>query len=284
MVRRVLRRQFDDDADDYDPKYPGKRVFKDGRGPRVPLYMTDSASRRFVPLMDARARTHQATIDSYRLTDRQAAAHRPHEATANLSDADIRAARSRSEHAREQWIRRMQDQWSEPIGGLPRKPPNGNGNSDDGDDRNRDDDSDPRSASERARDAWIERQSNAWHDPVGRGAYAGPNPAHAYSGPSDYARGAGRRKTASVRGAATRPSRSRPPAARRHGRARPTRATTARGPTPSTATAFRLTGKGDGAAKAGTKPRLGRRPVQGVDYDGPRCPDRRRICKGRAVG
>jgi hypothetical protein len=191
----VNLRRFDDDDDDlslYDPRWlkRGKKVVRDGGRVTVGLMLTDAASRRFTPVMDARAREHERVLDSYRLSDRQAAAHRPHEATLSLSDADIRAARSRSEHAREQWIRRMQDQWSEPIGGLPRKPPNGNGNGDDGDgNRDDDNDSDPRSASERARDAWIERQSNAWRDPVGRGAYAGPNPAHAYSGPSDYARG-----------------------------------------------------------------------------------------------
>jgi hypothetical protein len=31
--------------------------------------------------------------------------------------------------------------------------------------------------------------TNAWRDPVGRGAWAGPNPDHGYSEPSDYARG-----------------------------------------------------------------------------------------------
>jgi hypothetical protein len=190
MVRAVRARQFydDEDWDDFDPKYPGKRVFKDGRGPRVPLYMTDSAPPRRYSMTDA-VRRHQATIDSYRLTDREAAAHRPHEATASLSDAEIMAARSRSEHARAEWIRRMQDAWSSqgPIGGLPRTPPDGNGPDDDDD--NGHDDSDPRSASERARDAWIERQSNAWRDPVGRGAWAGPNPSHGYSGPSSYAQG-----------------------------------------------------------------------------------------------
>jgi hypothetical protein len=147
--RSVTVDDWDDDL--YEAKYYPRRVFKDGKGLNVRLALTDSAPRRFA-LMDARAREHQRLLDSYRLSDRQAAAHRPHEATLSLSDADIRAARSRSEHVREQWIRRMQDQWSEPIGGLPRKPPNGTGNGDDGDDGNGDDDNDPRSASERARD------------------------------------------------------------------------------------------------------------------------------------
>jgi hypothetical protein len=181
---RALRRRFDDDEDesDYDPKYPGKRVFRDGRGPRVPLYMTDSASRRFVPLMDARARAHQATIDSYRLTDRQAAAHRPHEATASFSDRDIRNARSRSEHARAEWIRRMQDAWSHPMGGLPRTPPNGNGDGpDDDQDENGDNDNgDDRTEAERARDEMIEQASRAWSQPW-RGVASGPSPSDVYA-------------------------------------------------------------------------------------------------------
>jgi hypothetical protein len=196
MVRAVTLRRFDDSDDDpslYDPKWlkRGRKVYRDGAGPHVRLMLTDSAAKRSRPVavMDIRAREHQRVIDSYRLTDRQAAAHRPHEATASLSDADIRAARSRSEHAREQWIRRMQDQWSEPIGGLPRKPPNGNDNGDDGDDGNGDDDNDPRSASERARDAWIERQSRAWSEPW-RGAAAGPSPSDQYGKGNDPARAA----------------------------------------------------------------------------------------------
>jgi hypothetical protein len=179
-------RQFrdDDDPDDYDPRFFPRKVFKDGRGPRVHLMLTDSASapRRA-------AREHQRVIDSYTLTDRQAAMHRPHEATAVLSDADVRAARSRSEHARAEWIRRMKDAYAQPIGGLPRTPPNGNGNGPDDDDYNGDDADDPRSASEKARDAWIDQMTNAWRDPVGRGAWAGPNPSHGYAGSSDYARG-----------------------------------------------------------------------------------------------
>jgi hypothetical protein len=171
-------RRFDDDESDYDPAYPGKKVFRDGRGPRVHLTLTDSASRQPVYDARARAREHQRLLDSYRLIGADLDRHRPHEA--RLSDADVRNARSRSEFARAEWIRRMQDQWSQPIGGLPRKPPNGNCNGDDGDDGNRDDDNDPRAASERARDAWIERQSRAWSEPW-RGVASGPSPSDVYA-------------------------------------------------------------------------------------------------------
>jgi hypothetical protein len=101
-----------------------------------------------------------------------------------LSDADIRAARSPSEFAREQWIVRCRDAWKQPVGGPPVY-----GNGDDRDDDNGDDDDNGVDPVEKARADWIERQSNAWRDPVGRGAYAGPNPSHGYSGPSSYAQG-----------------------------------------------------------------------------------------------
>jgi hypothetical protein len=185
MVRRVLRRHFrDDDYDEdgngpYDRKYPGKRVIADQGRVRVPVMLTDSASRR-VPLMDSR---------SYRLTDRQAAMHRPHEATAVLSDADIRAARSPTEHARAEWIRRMADEWSHPIGGLPRSVPNGEGNGDDEDYDDNGSNGDDRTEAEKARDQWIDRTSRAWSEPW-RGAAAGPSPSDRYGKGNDPARAA----------------------------------------------------------------------------------------------
>jgi hypothetical protein len=173
---RVLRRRFDDDDDDYDPKYPGKRVFKDGLGPRVHLMLTDSSPRRFVPVMDARAREHQRVLDSYRLTDAEAARHKPHEA--RLSDADVR---SRSE-AREAMIAQARDAWKRPIGGvLSVNEP------DDDEDENGDDDGvDP---VEKARQDYITRTTNAWREPW-RGAGAGPSSADAYAKGNDPGRAA----------------------------------------------------------------------------------------------
>jgi hypothetical protein len=55
MVRFARRRLDDDeDWDAYNPKYFPKKVFKDGRGPSVRLYMTDAARARRQPVFDAR--------------------------------------------------------------------------------------------------------------------------------------------------------------------------------------------------------------------------------------
>jgi hypothetical protein len=130
-MARVLRHELDDDLDDYDPRYFPRKVFKDGRGPRVHLMLTDAASRR-VPLMDARAREHQCLLDGYARIGAAAAAgtagHRPGQVS--LSDAMVRNARSKSEHARAEWVRKLKDMWRDgPVGGIPRKPPsNGDGN------------------------------------------------------------------------------------------------------------------------------------------------------------
>jgi hypothetical protein len=62
MVRPVRLRQFDDDPDDYDPRYFPRKVFKDGRGPRVHLMLTDSASRQPVYDAHARAREHSGCL------------------------------------------------------------------------------------------------------------------------------------------------------------------------------------------------------------------------------
>jgi hypothetical protein len=180
---RVLRRRFDDDESDYDPKYPGKRVFRDGRGPRVPLYMTDSAPRQPVYDGEARARAHQRLLDGYgRLgaaVAQATAGHRPGQVS--LSDAEVRAARSKSEHAREQWISRMKDQYRRPIGAAPP----------DGQDENGEDLPPGVDPVEFARAQRIRRDENAWKQPpMWRGAASGPSPSDTYPPhPSPYAAG-----------------------------------------------------------------------------------------------
>jgi hypothetical protein len=184
-------RQFrDDDYDEegngpYDRKYPGKRVIADQGRVRVPVYLTDGAGRS-VPLMDARMREHRRLLDGYTRIGAAAAGgtagHRPGQVS--LSDADIRAARSRSEHARAEWIRRIKDEWRQPVVPLTYGTVNGNGDDDD----NGDDDLPPGvDPVEFARAQMIRRNENAYRPPVvWRGVAAGP---HQYSGPSDYARG-----------------------------------------------------------------------------------------------
>jgi hypothetical protein len=174
----VTARRFDDDEDLYDPAYPRHmKVVRDGGRASVPVMLTDSASRR-VPLMDARAREHQRLLDGYSRIGAAAAqgtaGHRPGQVS--LSDSVVRNARSRSEFARAEWIRKMQDQWSSPAGGIPRSP----SDDDDGGDNG----GDPVDA---ARQDYIRRITTDYQ----RGVVAGPTPSGAaYGPPGPYARGA----------------------------------------------------------------------------------------------
>jgi hypothetical protein len=168
------------DQEVFERRFWPKRVYRDGHGPYVRLTLTDSASRRSAPLMDA-VRQHQLVLDGYaRLVEPRQ--HRPHQAS--LSDSAIRNARSQSEAAREQWLARVRDAWKQPFGdglGFGGIDPNG----DQDDDANGDDDDD-RTEAERARDQWIDETSRAWQ----RGVYAGPGPTRRgaqYGGPSSYA-------------------------------------------------------------------------------------------------
>jgi hypothetical protein len=114
-----MRRRWVDDEDDlhaFEPRHlaRGKRVYRDGYGPSVKLYMTDAApSRRAV--FDARAHIpHEA-----RLTD--AARRRCEDAReAMIADAcsgwtynkePLAPLVTDAGRAREAWIRRSQDAW-----------------------------------------------------------------------------------------------------------------------------------------------------------------------------
>jgi hypothetical protein len=96
MQRRS--RVDDEDLSDFDPAYFPRRVYKDGRGPRVRLELTDSAPSY---------RSRPALFD--------ANAHRPHYAVVDASDPRVRAAAE----ARDAWIRDLQDAWkSGPVTSL----------------------------------------------------------------------------------------------------------------------------------------------------------------------
>jgi hypothetical protein len=124
-----MRRRWVDDEDDlsaFDPKYlaQGRRVYKDGYGPRVALYMTDSAPSRRRPTFDGVLHKPGPVIDA--LQGRSA-----------ISDA---VARQRVSDSYEAYCRRLEDGWlwrkghvraSVAVGDSPR-------------------------------DAWIKRQASDW--------------------------------------------------------------------------------------------------------------------------
>jgi hypothetical protein len=144
----MMRRLDDEDVlDDFDPAFFPKRVYKDGRGPRVRLELTDSA-----PPYRSRPALYDANAD------------RPH--YADLSDARLQDGLRKAAEARDAWIGGLQDAWRGP-GNAPR--PDGNGNGDDGDD-------DPEALAARARDEYIARISNAYKT-SGPYAWAAPPPA-----------------------------------------------------------------------------------------------------------
>jgi hypothetical protein len=157
----------DPDFDDrvFERRYWPSRVYRDGAGPHVKLMLTDAMPRR-LPLMDAAVARHQATLDAY-AGSIEPSRHRPHQIS--ISDASVRAARSKSEQARAAMIMRARDAWKGPSAAMWGDP----GDDDDGDD-DRDDNSPP--DPEAARREWIARQSTDRQ----RGAYSGPNPSDVY--------------------------------------------------------------------------------------------------------
>jgi hypothetical protein len=145
-VAPLARRRFDDaddvfDSDLYDPKYYPRRVFRDGKGLRVPVMLTDAMPPEY-----------RAAVSRRPLYD--ASAHRPHFAVVDASDPHVRAA-ERAYYERSAWL---QDAWKTPTGQMQQPPDNGNGNGN-GDDDDGEDLS--------PRDEYINRVSNAWRTPVG---------------------------------------------------------------------------------------------------------------------
>jgi hypothetical protein len=97
MVRYARRRLDDEDWDDYDPRYFPKKVFKDGRGPSVRLYMTDARPRPRQPVLDARVAQPGPVADKLALMGGRSA----------LSDARVRC-----DDAYERYCNRLGDQWT----------------------------------------------------------------------------------------------------------------------------------------------------------------------------
>ena len=124
----------DEDINDFDPAYFPRKVYKDGRGPRVRLMLTDSAPPSRRALFDARN-------------------HQPHFAVVDAADPQVRAA-ERAYYDRSKWL---QDAWRNPSGAMQTPPDNGNGNGSDPDD-----DDDPDAVAEASRQAYIDHISNQW--------------------------------------------------------------------------------------------------------------------------
>jgi hypothetical protein len=85
----------DEDLSDFDPACFPKRVYRDGKGPRVPMMLTDGQPPEWMrtlrrPVLDARN-------------------HQPH--FADVTDARLRDARLAAHDAREAMIGRLQDAW-----------------------------------------------------------------------------------------------------------------------------------------------------------------------------
>jgi hypothetical protein len=88
----------DERLDDFDPKYFPKKVFRDGKGPRVTLVLTDGMpAYRPRPVFDARN-------------------HRPH--FADLTVARLQDGLKQAAEARSEWIKGLQDAWRTPTGGA----------------------------------------------------------------------------------------------------------------------------------------------------------------------
>jgi hypothetical protein len=192
VVAVKRRRRVDDDEvdeSDFDPMYPRHmEVIRDGGRVRARMALMNGLPswlppRRAQPMMDARS--YQRVLDGYSRLG-AAAGHRPGQVS--LTDSKVRYARTASEDARDAWIMEQQDAWK---GAATGPSPGDVINGPDDDDDAMDPGDAPAGVSEadleRAR--WIDRMSNAWRDPVGRGAYAGPDLSHGYGGPSGYAEG-----------------------------------------------------------------------------------------------
>lgn len=124
----------DEDINDFDPAYFPRKVYKDGRGPRVRLMLTDSAPPQRRQLYDA---SH----------------HRPH--FADLTDASLQDGLHKAAEARDAWVRGLQEAWKQPSGQM-QPPP------DDEDD----DDLSPR-------DRYIQNLQTAYRTPIGQASPSG---------------------------------------------------------------------------------------------------------------
>ena len=124
----------DEDINDFDPAYFPRKVYKDGRGPRVRLMLTDGMPDWMPP---KRRQLYDASH------------HRPH--FADLTDARLQDGLRKAAEARDAWVRGLQDAWKTPSGQM--QPPPDNSDDDD-------DDLSPR-------DRYIENLQGAYRRPIG---------------------------------------------------------------------------------------------------------------------
>jgi hypothetical protein len=132
MAPVAQRRRLDDDEDPdlYDPKYPGLRVVKDGKGVRVPIYMTDGMPPEWMrslcpaPSDTLRHRPHQLVSDSAELRDAEREAARAYDerndflrdAWRSPSNPPPPALRD-GQSSRDAYIERLQSAYRTPTGG-----------------------------------------------------------------------------------------------------------------------------------------------------------------------
>ena len=131
----LARRRIDDDDEDindFDPAYFPRKVYKDGKGPRVRLMLTDAAPPA------PRAALYDANH------------HRPRAAVVDAADPHVRDA-ERAYYDRSKWL---QDAWKTPSGQM-QPPPDDDDDDDDGD--------------LSPRDRYIQNLQTAYRTPIGNG-------------------------------------------------------------------------------------------------------------------
>jgi hypothetical protein len=116
MMRRFARVDDEDVLDDFDPAYFPKRVYKDGRGPRVRLMLTDAAP----PALNDAHRPHQVrVVDSAerRLADEayDAGSRQLENAWRGPSSPPPLVVRD-GESTRDAWVRGLSEAWKAPPG------------------------------------------------------------------------------------------------------------------------------------------------------------------------
>ena len=148
----ALKRRVDDDAvfDDtlYDRRYYPRKVFKDGKGLRVPIALTDGMPDWMPP----RRPLFEATPSSD-----NARHHRPR--FADLTDARLQDGLKQAAEARQAYIARISDAWRTMGGGTGGAAHTTAPSADEPGEN--DDDLSPR-------DQYIARISNAWRTPPGQ--------------------------------------------------------------------------------------------------------------------
>jgi hypothetical protein len=122
----MVRRRWLDDDDDlsaFDPKFlaKGKRVYRDGFGPKVHLMLTDSAPYARRPVFDARnhmpheARLSDAARQRARCDDAYEAMCNRNEGAWTWNKPHVRAPVAVGDSPRDAWIRRSEDAWRTPT-------------------------------------------------------------------------------------------------------------------------------------------------------------------------